>query len=105
MSSGYRVIRVITNVAARVRLYATEAARDADVARTTLVDPEGNHGCVLEVVTTPALLDLFLSPVPQGYVFATDQDQVPWRIENLGGSTAPVNVTLYWQPQEAGYPV
>lgn len=57
-----RLYKIGTNVPARVRVYPTETMRDADFSRPVGVKPQGNHGRLLEVVTTPAMLELILSP-------------------------------------------
>jgi hypothetical protein len=59
-----RLYRITTNRPARVRLYPTAAMRDADISRSIGVAPprDQNTGRLLEVVTTPNILDLVLSP-------------------------------------------
>lgn len=57
-----RLYKIITNRPARVRLYPTAAMRDADISRSVGIKPTGNHGRLLEVVTTISLLELILSP-------------------------------------------
>lgn len=64
----YGLVKLQTNYPARVRVYLTAAQRDADLARPVNVAPTGDHGLVLEVVTTPALLVLSLVPVAFGDV-------------------------------------
>lgn len=61
-SPGLRLYRIVTNRPARVRAYPTEEFRDADLSRPIGTKPHGNHGRLLEVVTTPDMLDLTLSP-------------------------------------------
>lgn len=51
-----------TDYPARVRLYLSAAYRTADLSRPVTADPTGDHGCILEVVTTAGVLDLALSP-------------------------------------------
>jgi hypothetical protein len=63
---SYGILHVSTNYPARVRLYLSSAQRTADAARDELTDPEGDHGCILEVITTGSVLALDLSPVAFG---------------------------------------
>lgn len=62
----YGLLKIQTNYPARVRVYLTAAQRDADLARPVTVDPTGDHGVVLEAVTTPTLLTLNLVPLASG---------------------------------------
>lgn len=57
------LLKIETNYPARVRLYLSSAYRTADLSRLVTLDPEGDHGCVLEEVTTGSVLALHLSPV------------------------------------------
>src|SRR5206468_8981843 len=56
-------LSVTTNRAARVRAYSTSAHRTADAARAAGTDPTGNHGCLLDVVTTGSILTIDLAPL------------------------------------------
>jgi hypothetical protein len=60
---GLRIFRIATNRPARVRVYPTIEARTADLNRPIGQKPAPNSGRLLEVVTTPGMLDLTLSPV------------------------------------------
>lgn len=82
---AYSILRLVTDYPARVMLYLSSAQRDADGSRPVTVDPSGNHGCILESVTTATLLTLDLSPVAIGaspldattaYVSITNMDTV-----------------------------
>lgn len=57
-----RLYKIATNRPARVRMYPTELMRAIDEPRSLGTAPRGNHGRLLEVVTTPDLLELILSP-------------------------------------------
>ena len=99
LKPGYRLLKVETDVAARVRVYDSTASRTADAARAIGTDPSGVHGVVLDLVTTPSVLAWWLSPVVDGYtVDATDT--VPLSITNLSGSTDTVTVTFTWVRSE-----
>lgn len=103
LAKGYRVLRIATDKAARVRLYTTAAKRDADLARSAAVDPNPatDHGLVLEATTSAALLAFDMSPVPEGHnLEAVPSANIPYTVTNLGAA-GPVNVTFTWQQQEA----
>jgi hypothetical protein len=66
MGKGWRLLRIVTDVPARVRLYTTEAKRDADLTRIAGNDPAADSGLLLDFVTTAALLSADLAPVVDG---------------------------------------
>lgn len=100
---GYRVRRVTTDRAARVRLYTSVAKRDADAARPLAVDPidyptansSPDHGCALEVVTDATHLDLPIAPNVSAHE-STGSNNIPITIDNFG-ALGVVNVTIYYQ--------
>lgn len=57
-----RFYKIATNRPARVRMYPNDAMRQVDASRSIGLAPKGNHGRLLEVVTTQNMLELFLSP-------------------------------------------
>jgi hypothetical protein len=61
------VIRIATDYPAWVRIYSTEAHQTADQGRAIAEDAEGEHGMLLEVLTTPTNLTLDLAPAAQCY--------------------------------------
>lgn len=83
---GWRVIRLVTNRPARVRLYPTAAQRDADLNRGVGVKPNPNSGRLLEVVTYAGALAWDMNPTvdlasldkndPTFYVSVTNLDSV-----------------------------
>ena len=84
-----------TDVPARVRLYTNAAKRDQDLARPVGVKPSGDHGRMLEVVTTTALPALDLSPTLDGFVEDGTQE-VPFSVTSTSPSGGAVTVTLIW---------
>lgn len=92
-AAAFRVLSVSTDIACRVRLYTTTTARDADITRVPGTDPTGNHGVMLDVVTTAGLLALDLSPAADCYLPGT-AGTVPYTIDNLSGSEDTVTATL-----------
>lgn len=103
MYKGWRVRRIVTTRAARVRLYSSVAARDADLARPLATDPPDYpavganpaHGCMLEVITDAAHLDLPLAPNVSGAEL-TGANNVPITVDNLG-AVGVVTVTVHYQ--------
>lgn len=101
MATGYRVSKIQTDVPARVRLYATAAQRDADVSRAIGTDPTGDHGLLLEYVTTASQLTGTLTPVVDGYSLeSTPSTGIPITITNLSGAAGSVTTTLTYQRTE-----
>lgn len=99
LKPGYRLIKIETDVAARVRVYDSTTSRTADASRAVGTDPTGAHGVILDFVTTPSTLSWWLSPVVDGYT-ADATDTVPVAITNLSGATDTVTVTLTWVRSE-----
>lgn len=95
MAIGYRLLKIETSRAARVRVYTTAAARTADAARAIGTDPTGDHGLVAEVVTG-ATLSYMLSPTVDGVSLeSTPSTSISIAITNKG-STGTVAVTFTW---------
>lgn len=63
--TGAQIMRINTDIPARIRLYSNDTDRAADEDRPMDEYPEGDHGLQLEVVTTPDLLATRLSPPAQ----------------------------------------
>jgi len=99
MEAGYRLLKVETDVVARVRVYDSTAHRTSDAARAVGVDPTGVHGVILDLVTTVSDLSWWLSPVVDGYT-ADAGDTVPIAVTNISGSTDTVTVTFTWVRSE-----
>lgn len=79
---------ISTTVPARIRVYKSTAQRDADLNRAIGTDPSGDHGLLLEAVTTAGQLSWQVSP---GVYVPVAVPQVPVTVTNLsGGSTAVV---------------
>lgn len=67
LGKAYRLEKLIVNKACRLRLYSTPEQRAADGDRDRDEDPQGNHGCIAEMIMTVDLLELILLPAPHGY--------------------------------------
>ena len=101
MSRGYRVIALKTDRPARIRIYATAAQQTADAARPVGTDPTGNHGLLLEYVTTSGMLEAVLSPMVDGASMeVTPSNNIPVTVTNLSGSAATVQVDLTYMRTE-----
>lgn len=99
LKPGYRLLKIQTDVPARVRVYDSTVSRTADVGRGIGTDPTGPHGVILDFVTTATYLEWWLNPVVDGYT--TDgTDSVPILVTNLSGGTAVITVTLTWTRSE-----
>lgn len=89
------IIRVETDRPARVRLYATAAALTADTARPAGTDPTGEHGVLLDLVTTATTLDFVLSPK---VVYSSDEttpsSNISMAVQNLDTSASTVTVVI-----------
>lgn len=92
-AAAFRLYKIETDREARVRLYTTTAKRDADAARPVGTDPTGDHGLILDVVTTTGVLSLELSPVVDAYLPGT-AGTVPITVDNLSAGTSTVLVTF-----------
>lgn len=88
-----RVIKVLTNHPARVRVYATEAQRDADLLRSIGVEPVGNHGRLFELVTSLTNLSYTLTPVVD--LSSDDDTGVFWvTVTNLSDAAFAIATTF-----------
>jgi lysophospholipase L1-like esterase len=95
IAKSYRLLKITTDKPARVRLYDTAAHRTADVARSSSVDPTGEHGCYLDLVTGLSSLTKTLSPQVDGSNFETiPVSDIPITVTNLSGTTGTVTVTV-----------
>ncbi|MCA9344564.1 collagen-like protein [Candidatus Saccharibacteria bacterium] len=95
MAPAWRILKVESNVAARVRLYANTSYRDADVNRTIGDDPTGDHGLLMDFVTTSGQLSWVLSPLIDGYT-TDSSDDVAITVTNKSGGQSDTNVTITW---------
>ena len=101
ITKAYRLLAVETDKAARVRVYSTIAKRNGDVARPIGTDPTGNHGVLLEFVTTSILLSSDLSPLVDGASMETvPSSSIPVNITNMSGESGTVTVTFTYLATE-----
>lgn len=93
------LLKVSTSAPARVRLYLTDSQRGADASRPVSQDPAGDHGLVLEVVTTPSLLTINLAPIPT-WASPDDLATAYLTVDNLSGGALAVSVAFTLLPLE-----
>jgi hypothetical protein len=94
IAKTFTVLNIQTSRPARVRLYATAAARTADLSRPTGTDPASDAGVLLEYITTDTAVH-GLSPMPDGASMeATPTANIPMTVTNNDTVTGTVTVTL-----------
>lgn len=92
---SFRVLKLQTSRPARVRLYSSLDARDADRDRPVDVIPSGDHGLILDALTDTDSLALRLSPQVDGSSFDPVPSQdIPCIITNEDSSDGAVSVTF-----------
>jgi hypothetical protein len=80
---------------ARIRLYGSLAAQNADVARPIGTDPIGDHQLLFEYVTVSSALSSYLSPLVDGASFEDPpSENINISITNLSEAAGIVTVTL-----------
>lgn len=98
LGEKWLVTEVVTDHPARVRIYNSAAHRASDAARAIGVEPTGDHGLLMEVVTTAELLSVPLSPWAYG---ETLLNVAYASIVNTGGEALPITATLSTIVKEA----
>lgn len=106
LSKSCVIAGIATDQPARVRVYATDAAQTADAARAVGVAPTGNHGVILDVVTSAGSLDWQITPAVLAVsAESPPTDALPITVTNLGTGSAAVSVDFLWialEPREIG---
>jgi len=101
LAKTYTLLKITTNIPARVRIYDTVANRSADLSRPVGTPHAENSGLILEYVTTLGILSATLSPLVDGTSLeTTPTSNIPISITNLSGSTDTVTVTFTYIPLE-----
>ena len=96
MYPSVRLYKIATNRPARVRLYPTPEQRQLDIGRSIGVKPTGNHGRLLEVVTTSTLLELTLSPAVDMTSVDAFNSMFYSTVTNMDSVGGAVEVTYYY---------
>jgi hypothetical protein len=101
LAVAYTLQRVDMSVPARLRIYTTQPKRDADVARAVGDEPTGDHGLLLEVITTTLVLGMDLSPTVAGFdADAIPDGQIAFTITNLDVAARTIGIQVRWLRQE-----
>ena len=95
LAAAYRLLRVATDVPARVRLYTNAAKRDADLDRPIGVKPTGDNGRIFEAVTTSELPAFDCTPTVDGFV-EDGTSTVPYSVTSTSPAGGDVTVTFIW---------
>jgi hypothetical protein len=95
LANSARLLRVAADRACRVRMYTRSGVQAGDESRPTSTAPTGDHGVVLDVVLTAAMLSLDLVPqVDVSDLKATPDGLIPITITNTATSSGTTVVTL-----------
>lgn len=96
------VVQLTATAKCRVRFYSTAAYRTADATREPGVDPQLEHGVMLDILFPDANLTWDLSPLA---AISNDDDPVVtdiyYSVQNLSGAPAAIEVTIVNIPLEA----
>jgi hypothetical protein len=91
---SYALLKILTNRAAWVRVYTSQAARTADTSRLITDDPLPGSGVIAEAITdgfTPVLISPSIIGFNDETIPTTD---IYVRVTNTAGTTGAVTVTL-----------
>lgn len=98
LGKGGNLYRIQVSAAARVRLYSTQAAREADRTRPPTVDPVGESGVLLDVNLPAGNLDFHLVNMPGFFRLPEAAEAVvpniPAIITNNSGGGVAITVTI-----------
>jgi len=91
---SYSLMKIETDVAARVILYCDDASRTADLSRSEGTNPTLGSGVIIEIITTAAQTVL-ITPAVLGFNNDATPDSIIYaKVVNKSGVTQEVNVTL-----------
>ncbi|TXH48966.1 MAG: hypothetical protein E6Q97_23550 [Desulfurellales bacterium] len=99
LAKTFMVLSATTNYPARVRLYTDIESRDADAARAIGTDPTGNHGLIMDLVTTTEDLT-WKHLCVAGSVF-DETTSCPIIVTNLDSVSRSIVATINWIQMEA----
>jgi hypothetical protein len=91
LGRSFVVSQLTTDCPARVRIYTDDASAVADEYRNIGVAPSGNHGLILEAVTTGERLSWIVSPGAIGF---SDESLSSIVVTNLHSQSVTVVVTV-----------
>jgi hypothetical protein len=99
LGAGYILYKITTDQPCRVRLYTTGAKRDSDLLRAAGTIPSGDHGLILDFVSTSTLLSADLTPQVDGYDVDAD-GLVAYSVVNLSGTSNAITVSFTYLKTE-----
>jgi hypothetical protein len=85
------ISHIVTDYAARVRLYVNNTARDADITRAVGISPTGNHGLMFEFITSAGALDWSVTP---NVICRADSATPGITVTNLSDTEHAIDVDL-----------
>jgi hypothetical protein len=95
LGKSFLLFSITTDKNARVRLYSTAAYAAADLSRAIGTDPAGEHGLIVEVVTTSGNRAIDLSPLVHGANLELEPTAaIAANITNLSGAAATITATF-----------
>jgi hypothetical protein len=103
LANGFIVYQLSTSDIARVRLYSSASYRNNDVTRSISQTPTGEHGLILDVVTSGNVnfLNYDLAPMPFGADLSpTPNGQIAYSITNLTAGTLNLTSSVVFVPLE-----
>lgn len=102
---SFAIVKIVANVACRVRLYSTVAQANADLSRPATQTPVFGtaHGVIMDFVLNASVgLTFICSPEVYGAnVESSPSSSISYTVENLSGATQSVVVTLTAKIEEA----
>lgn len=98
LSPSFLILGIQTSVPARVRLYPSDAAAQADAARLITAEPDAKAEVIMEFATQAGWLSSTVSPNVGGAVPSGSTASL--YLGNLSASTSDVTVTLTYLPLE-----
>lgn len=95
LAQEFLILKVVTDVAARVRGYSTNAAREADLNRTEETAPTGQEGLIFDIVTESPSFSWKLNPQAFGYNEDDPKTKVLYlTVTNKSGTSNTVTATI-----------
>lgn len=95
-----QLLSIETSAAAWVTVYASQATRTADAARTETTDPTAGSGVLAEVITTGAQTVLLTPGATYFNVESTPTSDLYLKVVNKSGASAAITATLSVVPAQ-----
>lgn len=94
LSRANVILNITSNRACRVRFYLNTIYRTSDLGRPLGIEPSGEHGLLLEVVTSNSNSSIDCSPLPVVAALGSGSNSIPITITNLDNVTGIINLTI-----------